>query len=264
MADRRTIFAMGGGGFTMETSSALDDFILGLAAAREPRICFLPTASGDPDAQIARFHGAFADKVCQPSFLSLFRLGGGQAPPVPLRELLLSQDIVYVGGGSMRNLLAIWRVHGLDEILHEAWERGVVLAGLSAGAMCWFQWGVTKSTGVPEPVEGLGLLPGSLTVHADGEPERVPVHRASVGTGVMPGGWEADDGVGLLFRGTRLERAVSSRPDARAQRVERVADDVICTPLLPTYLPGAPCPAERPVPADIQEFRAARYAGLRD
>ena len=255
---------MGGGGFTMEEGSALDDFVLGLAPVREPRVCFLPTASGDPDAQIARFHDAFGDKACEPSFVSLFRLGGGKAPPVPLRELLLSQDVVYVGGGSMRNLLAIWRVHHLDNILREAWERGVVLAGLSAGAMCWFDWGVTKSTGVPEPVEGLGLLPGSLTVHADGEPERAPVYRESVRTGVMPGGWAVDDGVGLLFRGTRLERAVSSRPDARAQRVERVGEDVVCTPLLPTYLPGVPRLAERPVPADIQEFRESRrYAGLR-
>ena len=95
-----------------------------------------------------------------------------------MREHLLAQDVVYVGGGSMRNMLAIWREHGLDEILRECWERGIVLAGLSAGAMCWFEGGVTTSTGRPEPVAGLGLLPGSLSVHLDGEPERRPVYLA--------------------------------------------------------------------------------------
>jgi len=257
-----TILALGGGGFTMEDdTTALDDFVLTLAPRREPRILFLPTASGDPAEQIARFRATFGDRACEPSVLSLFRPA---ALTGTLRDVVLSQDIVYVGGGSMRNLLAIWRVHGLDQVLREAWGRGVVLAGLSAGAMCWFEGGVTTSSGRPEPTPGLGLLPGSLTVHADGEPARRPVFHEAVLSGALPPGYAADDGVGLLFRGTRLERAVSSRPDATAHRVEAVGGAIIETPLLPAYL-GRAAPPERPVPVDVQEFRRLRRgAALRD
>ena len=149
MSGARTILAMGGGGFTMEPDNpVLDDFVLGLAAAREPRILFLPTASGDPAAQIAAFHDRFADRACTAAHLSLFRLHGLRRP---LREIVLEQDVVYIGGGSMRKLLAIWRAHGLDTLLTEAWERGVVLAGLSAGAMCWFEGGITRSNSTGPP-----------------------------------------------------------------------------------------------------------------
>ena len=128
----RTIFAMGGGGFTMQPDNpVLDEFILGLARRPVPRVCFLPTASGDPLDHITRFYEAFSDLPCEATDLSLFRLG---RRPVDLRRMLLAQDVVYVGGGSLRNMLAIWRVHDLDTILHECWMRGVVLAGLSAGA----------------------------------------------------------------------------------------------------------------------------------
>src|SRR3954453_4169443 len=216
---------MGGGGFTMEPGNpALDASPFSLAAVREPRILFLPTASGDPAGQIAAFHERFADRACRAEHLSLFRLHGSKRP---LRDVLLEQDVIYIGGGSMRNLLAIWRAHGLDVLLAEAWERGVVLAGLSAGAMCWFEGGITRSSGPPEAIAGLGLLPGSLSVHADGEPERLPAYLAAVRTGALPGGWAADDGVGLLFEGTRLARTVSSRPGAQAQRVDAVQGELV-------------------------------------
>ncbi len=136
----------------------------------------------------------------------------------------------------MRNLLAIWNAHGLDRVLVEAWRRGIVLAGLSAGAMCWFQGGVTRSSGPPEPIAGLGLLEGSLTVHADGEPERLPTWLASVRDGTLPGGWALDDGVGLLFRGRRPERLVSSRPGASAQRVDAIAGELVRRRLEPELL----------------------------
>lgn len=261
-----TVFAMGGGGFTMEPENpALDEFVLSLGRRREPRLLFLPTASGDGAEQTARFHAAFDDRGCRTEVLELFRLGA--RGPTDLRELVLAQDIVYVGGGSMRNLLAIWKVHGLDEILREAWASGVVLAGLSAGAMCWFQGGVTTSTGEPETATGLGFLPGSLTVHADGEPARLPVYEAAVAAGRLPPGWAADDGVGLLFRGATLEAAVSSRPGARAWRVEPDgAGRVRRTPLLVGQLSSTTGPArERVTPGDVLEFRRARYgSSLRD
>jgi dipeptidase E len=253
--ENRLILAMGGGGFTMEPSNPLlDDYVLSLAPTvqREPRILFLPTASGDTTAQINAFYARFSSRTCIPEHLSLFHL---QDLTRPLEEILLSQQIVYVGGGSMRNLLAIWGAHGLDRLLIEAWQRGVVLAGLSAGAMCWFQGGVTRSSGPPEAIAGLGLLEGSLTVHADGEPERLPVWLASVRDGTLPGGWAVDDGVGLLFAGQRLRRVVSSRPGAGAQRVDAIAGELVRARLEPELLGASQDGIPAPLDEDIQELR---------
>src|SRR6201996_7792349 len=161
---------MGGGGFTMEPSPALDRFALELSGRPVPKICFLPTASGDPREQATRFYERYAGWPCEPSILSLFHLGRDRVDP---REHLLSQDVIYVGGGSMRTMLAVWREHSVDEIMRAAWERGIVLAGLSAGAMCWFEGGITMSGGAPRPAPGLGLVAGSMSVHMDGEPERI-------------------------------------------------------------------------------------------
>ncbi len=232
--EQRTIFAMGGGGFTMEPANPLlDDFVLSLSGAREPRILFLPTASGDTTPHINAFKERFHGRTCVPEHLSLFRLREAKRP---LRDILSEQDILYVGGGSMRNLLAIWRAHELDALLIEAWERGTVLAGLSAGAMCWFQWGLTRSSGPPEALEGLGLLEGSLTVHADGEPERLPVWLSHLRDGSMPAGWALDDGVGLLFHGRKLERVVTSRPGTEALRVDPIAGELVRRRIQPELL----------------------------
>jgi len=160
-------------------------------------------------------------------------------------------------------LLAIWQVHGLDRMLRDAWERGVVLAGLSAGAMCWLEGGVTTSSGAAEPTPGLGLLPGSLSVHADTEPGRRSVYLSAVADGTLPPGWLADDGVGLLFRDMALERVVSARPRARAVRVDLVDGAVVETPIEPDLI----APAPRGVPADVRELRelrATRYGSRRD
>jgi dipeptidase E len=161
----------------------------------------------------------------------------------------------------MRNLLAIWIAHGLDDVFREAWRRGIVLAGLSAGAMCWFEGGVTKSMGPPEPITGLGLLPGSLTVHADGEPERLPVWLDAVKTSKLPGGWAADDGVGLLFHGRELARVVSSRPAATALRADAVDGELLRNRLQPELLGAAPGQPS-PVDEDVRELRrVARMRG---
>lgn len=253
-----TIFAMGGGGFTMEPDNPLlDEFILSLAGRREPRILFLPTASGDPAAQILAFRDRYGGRHCVAEHLSLFRLHGRD---ISLEETILGQDVIYVGGGSMRNLLAIWRAHGLDELLVEAYRRGVVLAGLSAGAMCWFEGGVTKSSGPPEPIAGLGLLKGSMSVHADGEPDRLPIYLECVRTGLLPGGWAVDDGVGLLFRGGRFERAVSSRPGAAALRADSVEGEWVRRRVEPELLGGRR--DARTLSPDVLEMRRHR-AGRR-
>jgi dipeptidase E len=216
--DRRQILAMGGGGFTMqEASPALDRLVLLLTGKPVPRICFLPTASGDGREQTTRFLERFCTWPCEPSILSLFHLGRDRI--VDPAAHLLSQDAIYVGGGSMRNMLAVWREHGIDDAMRRAWERGVLLAGLSAGAMCWFEGGVTMSGGAPRPAPGLHLLDGSMSVHLDGEPERLPAYREAVATGALPDGYAVDDCAALLFSGARLRACVASRPGARVIQI---------------------------------------------
>jgi dipeptidase E len=235
------ILAMGGGGFTMEPANPLlDDFVLDLAPSREPRILFLPTASGDETAQINAFLARFGDRSCAPEHLSLFRLRDARRP---LEQVVLEQDIIYVGGGSMRNLLAIWRAHGLDRLLIAALQSGTVMAGLSAGAMCWFQGGVSCSSGPPAPIAGLGLLEGSLTVHACVRDE------------TLPGGWALDDGVALLFRGGCLERVVSSRPGAGALRVDAIAGELIRRRVEPELLGEEQRHTRKGLDDDVQELR---------
>ena len=248
---------MGGGGFTMEAEpSVLDDYVLSLAPAREPRICLLPTAGGDSEEQIRRFRIAFGDRLCVPTALSLFRLGRER---VPLREHLLSQDVIYVGGGSMINLLALWRAHGLDAILREAWQAGIVLAGLSAGSMCWFEGGITTSLGRPAPAAGLSFLPGSNSVHYDGEPERRPAYLDAVASGALAAGYGVDDGAGLLFRGTRLAEVVASRAGARAFRVHAVGGVAVEEAIEPRLLKARPH-ADPLAPLAVDEMRALSAA----
>lgn len=208
---------MGGGGFTMEERSpALDRLVLTLTGKPVPKICFLPTASGDGREQTTRFYERFSAWPCELSVLSLFALGRDRLDP---REHLLAQDAVYIGGGSMRNMLAVWREHAVDAAMRTAWERGIVLAGLSAGAMCWFEGGVTMSGGYAAAARGMGLLPGSMSVHMDGEPERLPVFRQAIAAGKLPDGYGVDDGAALLFAGRRLSACVSSRSGARVIRI---------------------------------------------
>jgi dipeptidase E len=256
---RRRIVAMGGGGFGDPPGDpALDRFVLDVAETPDPRICLLPTASGDPEEQIARFYRSFSDLPCEPSHLSLFRLG---TRPVDLRTVLLGQDVIYAGGGSLLNLLAIWSAHGLDRILRKAWERGIVLCGASAGSMCWFGTGVTKSHGAPRAVPGLGFLPGANSVHHRSDPERRMYFMEAVRTEASPPGYGADDGVALLFAGTELIEAVSPRPSAGAWWLEAADGGVIETPLRVRLLEGAS--SDPGAPPSIEEYRAARRRARR-
>jgi dipeptidase E len=196
----------------------LDDFILNLTTKRRPSVCFVPTASGDNDNYVARFYRAFDSARCVPSHFPLFH---GRLPD--LKKVLWNQDVIYVGGGNTANMLAVWRVHGIDKLLAEAWRRGVVLCGVSAGALCWFEGGITDSFGsqLSSLRDGLGLLKGAFCPHYDGERgRRAALHRES-GRGFMPT-LAADDGVGLHFIGKRLDAAVSSRQRAHAYHVQVV------------------------------------------
>ncbi|MBN1812969.1 MAG: peptidase E [Anaerolineae bacterium] len=207
------IIAMGGGGFSMEPNNlVLDGYILEQTGKSRPAVCFLPTASGDADSYIVKFYSSFAQFTCVPSHLSLFRL-----PMADLRSFILEKDVIYVGGGNTRSLLSLWREWDLDEILREAWEQGVVLAGLSAGGMCWFEQGLTDSVpGQLGTLDCLGFLPGSFCPHYDGEVERSTAYHRLISAGNILPGYGVEDGAALHFVGTELKRVVSSRLNARA------------------------------------------------
>jgi len=248
----RQIVAFGGGGFSMESGNPLlDDYVLGLAPSARPRICFLPSASGDADHYIVRFYRAFPASRCEPSHISLFRREQGASE---FRSHLLSQDVIYVGGGSVISLIGVWRAHGIDSILREAWESGVVLCGLSAGSLCWFAESVTGFHGKPQRVEGLGLLPWSNCVHYEAAGERRAAYRQFLLEGMRPG-YAAEDGTGLHFKGVALSRVVSSRPDTSGWRLEK-RDDVVAETRLPVTYLGASQPAA-PTLAGVPPAQAA-------
>lgn len=220
------ILALGGGGFSMEKdSSLLDDYVLSLLGSGRPRVCFLPTASGDADHYVVRFYRRFSAH-CEASHISLFRRDqGGAGVEEDLSSHLLGQDLIYVGGGNVVSMLGVWRAHGLDEILRRAWREGIVLCGPSAGSLCWFEEALSAFHGPPRRVRGLGLLPYSNCVHYDAEPARRAEYHSLVGEG-MRHGFAVDDGVALHFHDTQLARVVSSRPDGHAYRVEQLGGEV--------------------------------------
>jgi dipeptidase E len=218
------IIAMGGGGFLMEPDNPLlDRFVLSTAAVPEPKICFLGTATGDFQGFIDRFYAYFNTQPCIPTHLSLFK-----PPARDLRDFVLEQDAIYVGGGNTRAMLVLWREWGLDGILRDAWLAGVVMAGLSAGSICWFQQGLSDSVipGDLAPLECLGFLPGSNCPHYDGEPERRPAYHRFIREDKLDAGYAADDGAALHFIGRELKSVVSSRQAARAYSVRRVGTEV--------------------------------------
>ena len=208
------IVALGGLGEDDE-AGRLIRFALSLTGKERPRVCLVPTASSEMPEYIVRFYenlSGYAD--C--SHVSFFPW-----PRADLREHVLAQDAIFVSGGNTANLLAIWRAHGFDEIIREAWEAGIVLAGSSAGMICWFEAGVTDSYGaeLDGMRDGLGFLPGSACPHYDGEERRRPVYQELVANGFPPG-IAADDAVALHYVGTELREVVTTREDACAYRVE--------------------------------------------
>ena len=257
----RLILALGGHEFTRRRGNeAVVEYMLALAPP-EPRVCLLPTASGDAEDQIRAFRRALGERAGEVSHVSLFRL---EHEAVRLREHLLSQDLIYVGGGSMVNLLAVWRAHGIDEVLLEAWRRGTILCGQSAGAMCWFERGISRSAGRAAAVDGLAVVPGALSVHYHRDRDRRHVLLASVRETGLPG-YGVDDGAGLVIRGDRVTAAISAHDGADAWRVERGDDgEAKEASLEPLALPS-PRPAIDELPRDVVELRAVRAsrAGVR-
>ena len=237
------IVAMGGGGFSTEPDNPLlDDFVLSLVPRARPRLCFVPTASADSATYLVNFYRAFAERAAATD-LTLFDAPSLRRRPATTAELagfVAEQDVLYVGGGSTANLLALWRAHGLDRILRAAWTRGAVLCGISAGMLCWFRGGVADAFGGLDALDdGLGLIDASACPHYDGEPERRPTYRRLVADGTLGAGYAADDGAALHFRGTELVESVGSVRGASTYRVELVDGQVVERSLETRYLGDA-------------------------
>ncbi|HTI08082.1 MAG TPA: peptidase E [Puia sp.] len=213
---KRQVIAMGGGGFSMEPENPLlDQYVINQARKPHPSVCFFPHATDDAVRYAFNFFNAFNRLDVRPTYLSLF------TPPTrDLESFLLEQDIIYVGGGNTKSMMALWREWKLDELLLKAYQRGVILAGISAGANCWFQQCSTDSLpGQLTMLPCLGILKGSFCPHYDGERERRPSLHKLIGEGRMVPGYAADDGAAVHFINDEVSHAVSSRPSAKAYKV---------------------------------------------
>ena len=241
-ADVPTILATSGGFLPGERTALrpgpLLDFAVELARPPSvPRICFVGTALGDQAHWAAAIHAAYYERDTVVTNLNLFPMPNVADVEAHLR----SRDVIWVGGGSTANLLALWRLHGLDAVLRRCWEAGVVLGGVSAGSLCWHVGGTTDSFGPRlEPVtDALGFLPWSNGVHYDGEAQRRPLFQRLVAQGTLPAGYATDNGVGLHYRGTELAEAVSEVAGRGAYYVEAGPDGALETRIEPRVLPGA-------------------------
>jgi peptidase E len=222
----KRIFAIGGG----RTPEAVRDYELSLTGKERPKVLLVPTASGGDPAHTLGIYDAYVGRA------DMRRVEFFPWPPADVRELVLGSDLILVGGGNTANMLAIWRVHGFDELLREAHERGIVLAGSSAGMICWFDAGVTDSFG-PELAglrDGLGLLGGSGCPHYDDEELRRPTYRRLIDHEGFPAGYAADSGVGLHFVDGELAEVVTTREEATAYRVEPGREEALVARRLST------------------------------
>jgi len=207
---------MGGGGFSMEPDNlALDQYILNQVNKPRPKVCFVPTASADSERYVLNFYEAFSQLESRPSYLSLFK-----PPTADLESFVLDKDVIYVSGGNTRNMLVLWREWGLDLILHKAYEAGIVMAGISAGANCWFEQCTTDSIpGDLTVLDCLGFLKGSFSPHYDGEVERRPTLHRFLKEGKILPGYAADNSAAVHFVEGQLLRGICSQPTAKVYRV---------------------------------------------
>jgi peptidase E len=227
------VVALGGGGFLMEPDNpALDRFLVSLTGKERPKVAYLGQAAAEHRDMVLAFYRAYTALGAVPSWLSLFL-----PHTADLEGYLCEQDVIYVGGGNTKSMLALWREWGLDRILRTAGENGTILAGISAGALCWFESGTTDSIpGALTILPCLGYLPGSFSPHYDGEPERRPTFQRLIAAGELPDGYAMDDGAAAHFVDGRLMEVVTSRPNARGYRVVRSGNQAVETELAVRYL----------------------------
>lgn len=227
------IIAMGGGGFSMEPDNlALDRYVIAQTGKTRPSVCFLSQASGEAQLYIINFYKAFNQLDCRASHLSLFN-----PHTADLEGYLMAQDIIYVGGGNTKSMLALWREWGLDVILRKAGDNGTLLAGISAGAICWFEECTTDSIpGDLTVLKAMGYLSGSCTPHYDGEAQRRPTVARVIGSGAMMAGYAFDDSAAGHFVDGKLKTCVSSKPNAKGYYVEAVNGEAVETMLETQFL----------------------------
>jgi len=232
----KQIIPIGGGGFYRDAENLeLEKYIVRQSGADNARVAFVPTASGEPDHYVASFYAAFLKLGCRPSVLTFFK----RTPE--LRSYLLNQDVIYIGGGNTKSLLAVWRDWSVPEILREAWESGIVLTGVSAGAICWFEQGLTDSfSDHLRPLAGLGFLPGSCCPHYDGEAQRRPSYHRLLAAGDISAGVAIEDWTGVHFKGTEIHKVISSKRGARAYSVRAVYGSVQEVALASEFLEALP------------------------
>ncbi|HVL32343.1 MAG TPA: peptidase E [Actinomycetota bacterium] len=227
MTDRH-IIPFGGMRTRPGASHALVEYVLDVANKPRAKVCFIHTATGDASHILVNAYNRFPAARTERAHLALF-----DRTVADIRSLLLAQDVIWVGGGNTANMLAVWRVHGVDAVLREAWESGIVLAGGSAGSLCWFECGTTDSFDLSRlaPLhDGLGFLPGSHCPHYDGEPQRRPLYHSLIADGFPPG-YAIDDDAAIHFVGTEIAEVVSAREGATAYRVEKGPGGAIEIPL---------------------------------
>ena len=226
------IIAIGGGGFYRDGGNLkLEQYIIDQSGAANPRVAFIPTASGEPDHYVASFYTAFRKLNCRPSVLSLFKR------TTEVRSFLLNQDVIYVGGGNTKSMLVLWQDWGVAEALREAWQSGIVLAGVSAGAICWYEQGVTDSFAAElQALSCLGFLPGSCCPHYDGEPDRRPSYHRLLGADAIKPGVAIEDWTAVHYLGSEIKRVVTAKDGARAYKLRTVNGIVQEVPILAEYL----------------------------
>jgi peptidase E len=209
------IIAIGGNSFPKGTLTPIQRYVLSLARSTPPRVCFIPTATGDAQWAIDNFYSAFGSVPSELSHLTLF-----DNTTRDVEALLILQDVIVVGGGNTRNMLLLWEAWGVDKAIRAAWDNGAVLAGQSAGGLCWFEAGITDS--YPHQfreMDCLGWLPGSFCPHYDSEAGRQPVLERLIAGGTLPAGYAVEDDAAIHFRDGKLFAALAQKPNKSAYAV---------------------------------------------
>jgi len=234
--EKRNIVAIGGGGFAADGDLKIENYILKMTRVHRPSIGFIPTATGDATEYIIRFYDACSRLSCRPTHLGMF------ARTPDLREWVFAQHVIFVGGGNTKSMLGVWREWALDEVLRDAWESGVILSGVSAGAICWFEQGSTDSyANCLTSLDCLGFLSGSCCPHYDAEEERRPTFQRMLRERKISSGIALDNDSAAHFVGTNLHQVVSARPGSQGYRVYVLDGEVQEVPLKTVYLTSSKC-----------------------